>query len=307
LDDNCAELQKQNGSLIGTAFTARDAMQIVDAVQEDGLISYWGFSYGTALGATIAAMFPDRVGRLVLDGVVNPLEYYHGLVLTSRESSDDALRGFGQGCVQTPERCPLAQNRTSEEVYAYVQQLIDDARASPFVLSRPLAEGGDYPVSYTTLKGIVYIFLYGPADWSVLATILHAVATNDVATASSYIDALLDTPETSAEAEQGIFCSDTSARASTLKYALSYIEPFETSSFYDVDVPTGLACARWPFAAKERYGGDFQVKTRHPLLVVGNTWDPATPLSSGKNVSATFEGSVLLEQRGYGVRSFRVT
>lgn len=33
-------------------------------------------SYGTALGATLAAMFPDRMNRVVLDGVLNPHEYY---------------------------------------------------------------------------------------------------------------------------------------------------------------------------------------------------------------------------------------
>jgi pimeloyl-ACP methyl ester carboxylesterase len=37
-----------------------------------------GFSYGTLLGATVAAMFPDKMDKVVLDGVVNPFEYYHG-------------------------------------------------------------------------------------------------------------------------------------------------------------------------------------------------------------------------------------
>lgn len=38
-----------------------------------------GLSYGTTLGATVAAMFPDRIDKLILDGVMNPHEYYHSL------------------------------------------------------------------------------------------------------------------------------------------------------------------------------------------------------------------------------------
>jgi len=36
-----------------------------------------GFSYGTTLGATVAAMFPDRIDKMILDGVQNPHEYHH--------------------------------------------------------------------------------------------------------------------------------------------------------------------------------------------------------------------------------------
>lgn len=41
-----------------------------------GRLVYWGFSYGTVLGATFAAMFPEYVGRMVLDGVVDSDEWY---------------------------------------------------------------------------------------------------------------------------------------------------------------------------------------------------------------------------------------
>lgn len=78
--DDCYENRdsRKNGELIGTAFTARDMMQVVDALDEDGLLRYWGLSYGTALGATAAAMFPDRIDKMILDGVLNPHDFYHG-------------------------------------------------------------------------------------------------------------------------------------------------------------------------------------------------------------------------------------
>lgn len=38
----CAEKHKQNGTLVGTAFTARDVMSISEAVNDDGMLRYWG-------------------------------------------------------------------------------------------------------------------------------------------------------------------------------------------------------------------------------------------------------------------------
>ncbi|KAM7218620.1 hypothetical protein V8F06_005939 [Rhypophila decipiens] len=70
---------KRVGELIGTTFVARDMMNIVDALGEDGMLTYWGFSYGSLLGATVAAMFPERIHRVILDGVVNVFGYYDRL------------------------------------------------------------------------------------------------------------------------------------------------------------------------------------------------------------------------------------
>lgn len=94
--DQCARRQNKTGELIGTAFTARDMLSVAESLGEDGLLRYWGkscsviwaansfevtlcvgFSYGTTLGATLVSMFPDKVDKVILDGVQNPHEYYH--------------------------------------------------------------------------------------------------------------------------------------------------------------------------------------------------------------------------------------
>lgn len=40
--DRCYQFQNETGNFLGTAFVARDVMQIVDALHEDGLLRYWG-------------------------------------------------------------------------------------------------------------------------------------------------------------------------------------------------------------------------------------------------------------------------
>jgi len=104
LSETCFAAQNKTGRFIGTAFVARDLMRVVDALGEDGMLRYWGqlfslksynkfpgifqariltsipgISYGTVLGATVISMFPDRVDKVILDGVVNAHEYYHTL------------------------------------------------------------------------------------------------------------------------------------------------------------------------------------------------------------------------------------
>jgi pimeloyl-ACP methyl ester carboxylesterase len=54
-------------SHISTASHARDMLEISDQMGFSK-VRYWGVSYGTILGGTFAALYPDRVERLVSDG-----------------------------------------------------------------------------------------------------------------------------------------------------------------------------------------------------------------------------------------------
>ena len=83
----------ETAEYIGTAAMARDMARIAEVIYEDGLIRYWGknpiisiahtrliysgVSYGATLGATISSMFPDRIDRLLIDGIQNAKQYYY--------------------------------------------------------------------------------------------------------------------------------------------------------------------------------------------------------------------------------------
>ncbi|OIW24664.1 hypothetical protein CONLIGDRAFT_636795 [Coniochaeta ligniaria NRRL 30616] len=302
--DRCYAANNLTGSLIGTAFTARDVMQIVDAVNEDGqhdLLNYWGFSYGTLLGATVAAMFPDRMGRVVIDGVVNPFEYYHGYDVEKYTDTDKVFSGFVKGCVAAPEACALAGNNvTAAQLEKSLYDLLEHLKYNPLVLASTV-------IDYSTVKGAIFSILYSPYSWPLLATGLHGIMTRNasellelVSLVGSSSDPLLN------EYLAGIQCGDKTPRASELTEMLPFVNDlYQRSNFSDIQSAVFGWCANWRLDAKERYSGDFQVKTQNPVLVIGNTYDPVTPLASALNVSHGLEGSVVLQHNGYGV-SFSV-
>ncbi len=86
ISKGCLERDPQLARFVGTANTVRDMDVIRNAVGDEDL-NWFGFSYGTSLGALYAQEFPDRVGRMVLDGGVDPQ-------LDAMEVSADQSKGF---------------------------------------------------------------------------------------------------------------------------------------------------------------------------------------------------------------------
>jgi pimeloyl-ACP methyl ester carboxylesterase len=72
-------VESEYDDLVGTALVALNIKAISEAVGEDRLIRYRGFSYGTLLSLTFSAIFLDKMDRGILDGNINPTDYYRGL------------------------------------------------------------------------------------------------------------------------------------------------------------------------------------------------------------------------------------
>ncbi len=297
----CYSTMNATGELIGTAFVARDMVEIIDALGEDGLLRYWGLSYGSLLGSTFAAMFPERVERMLLDAVINPHDYTAGHWGNYAVDADKTLLAFLEECVKAKDRCALAEYTgltTAEDlleaINARLDPLLQNATTSP--------EGW---LAYYSAKQYVYSRLYWPQLWPRLAEIMTSFLNGTLTDLLPLFQP--PTPEKpynlGIDSINGIRCSDALWRASSPEDILDQVEYQATvsESFSDVGYEHTWICAAWRMEAKERYTGNFSAKTRFPILFINGAFDVATPLVSAFNASAGFEDSVVLTHNGYGV------
>ncbi|KAK1965333.1 hypothetical protein LY78DRAFT_637711 [Colletotrichum sublineola] len=293
---------RETGSLIGTSYTVRDMMQIVDAVQEDGLLRYFGTSYGTIIGATAAAMFPERMKAVVLDGVVNPHEWYHEHEFEQPADADKIILEIFRACLERPEKCALSgRNATAESLHEKFLNLITESKLRPLVT-------GTIAWDHTIIITLLRPALYNPQLWSALASWVDSLFSRNETKAGEAVQQMTALRGISAsigmddDSAWGIQCIDKLPRTSDLNEFLPVIDRIAGSSrsigYYGIAIQ--LLCTQWRIEARETYTGDFKVKTKNPLLIFSNTLDPATPLRSAQNVSETFEGSVLLQSEGLG-------
>ncbi|KAI4245683.1 MAG: hypothetical protein L6R42_010125 [Xanthoria sp. 1 TBL-2021] len=281
-------------------------MQIVDALGEDGLLRCWGFSYGTALGETVAAMFPERMDKVVLDGCLNPHDYYAGIDVEQVTDSDNSFNGFFTGCAAHPEACELAQDApTPADLKRKFYDLLYSLKYEPYVAK---VKGNATIFDYNAVKALVQTALYSTKTWPILATGLHGLfaKTDTAVTALVPLQPKAPSgiyPNEGPEAYiGGIRSSDVHFRTDNLTSLQPILEQFFAKSQILGDSLSSplLTYVQWPFRAKGAYTGEFHIKTKNPILFVGSDRDARTPLVSAQNPSSGFEGSVVLQHGGYG-------
>ncbi len=299
--EQCAEHAGEILPYISTEASARDIDSIRQALGEER-ISYFGFSYGSELGSVWIKLFPDTVRAAVIDGASDPNADAVQGGLDQAKGFERQLDAFLADC-SNDSTCPFHNGGDAEGAF-------DDL----------MAEIGEHPIDVTpdrtpVTRGVAYTAvsdaLYLQSTWAGLAQALADAQRGDGQGLLDGFDSYYQS------AGDGTYGDEIEAF-----YAISCLDDPgpRTVAGVDADVPRfldaaprlgasfayGYVCALWP--AEPVGTVDVTGAGNGPIVVIGTTGDPATPLESTKAMADTLADGRLIvvtadQHTGYGVNS----
>ncbi|KAH8597744.1 Alpha/Beta hydrolase protein [Bisporella sp. PMI_857] len=313
------------GQHMTTSIVAKDIISILDAyaaspaskgVEYPNLLNYWGFSYGTIIGQTFASMFPERMGRVILDGVVDPYDYSGGKMKTWLQHADDVFATFFLYChLAGPKACPYHTGNTTSDIFSRFETTLARLDINKALEQKWENATGIVDV-FAGLQLVSFMTTYTPpTSFDTLAralVFLETAVKNLTADALSDLQKLVSKPNENGlavvTAQTSISCSDNGNiyYNKPLKDVMPVINQLRAQSWLGGDIlgTKVVACAGWGIDGVERYSGPFGGKTKNPILFISNTRDPVTPIENGRNSTKLFKDSQLLTIDGSGNRNF---
>lgn len=323
---------RRNGELlahVSTADNARDLDLLRQAVG-DKKMTYYGTSYGTFLGATYLNMFPNRVRAAVLDGAVAPMAWAGNnsdaaatlstfLRVGSDIGSTDTIREFINQCGEVniascafSAGSPWATRRKWTDLLSRLQassvttapidgldQPVDDRSLLSYISSniyllRPLPDFGRFPGWVAVAETLQQVWKASKAQSGAVPTAAAAstrptTAATRSATASTYI--------TSLGRQLSVICGESPNPATKAAYAEQALTSYRRAGLNGW--PFVALCRQWSIKASSPYLGPWDRPTP-PVLVIGNTFDPATPYSSSQRMANQLSNGHLLTVDGFG-------
>ena len=292
---------ENTGELLGqvdTISAAKD-MDLIRAVLGEQTLNFLGYSYGSFLGTTYATLFPDRVGRFVLDGAIDPTVSDEQQTLIQIEAFEKSLRAFLENCEQFID-CPFTG--FVEGDLRTIQQFFLSLEKNPL----PTESGRDLTI-WAAVTGLI-MPLYRESYWTFLSTAFDQ-ALNDGE--GDIFLALAD--EYNNRAEDGRYATNLIAA----NYAINCLDARSSTNIFSMRrqnaallevAPTlgrywqfgALRCEQWPFSVK-RSPLSYAAEGAPTILVIGTTGDPATPYSQAQSLAREIlSDAFLLTYNGEG-------
>lgn len=279
---------------ITTDNAARD-MDLLRAVLGDEKLNFLGYSYGTFLGATYAKLYPDRVGRLVLDGAIDPSISGLDVGTTQAVGFESALRAYMADCLSSSD-CPF--RGTVDDAMADLGTLLASADRSPLPAADGRLMGAD------SLMTAIIAALYSEENWEYLTIALTDVLQGDPEVAFQLADfyhGRMDGAYTdnSTEAFTAYNCMDYPATESDEEVAAAEARIAAQAPTIAPYWDGPDTCAQWPYeptGVREPIAAEGAA----PILVIGTTNDPATPYEWSVALAEQLSSGVLVTRVGEG-------
>jgi pimeloyl-ACP methyl ester carboxylesterase len=268
--------EKSAGKLmshVSTTDTARD-MDLMRQVLGDQKIHYFGISYGTELGGVYAHLFPKNVGRVVLDAVVDPSADTVGHAKNQTKGFQRALDDYLKSTGQDPKQGS--------------QKIVDLLKR---IDAKPLAASTGRKLTQTLAVTGIVLPLYSKQAWPTLTSALKTAESGDGSELLALADGYNERDAsghygTTAHAQRVISCLDDKQRL-TPEEAKKLLPEFEKISpvFGDfMGWDTAGWCHDWPVPGQHDTP-EVSAPGSQPILLVGNTGDPATPYEGARKMA----------------------
>lgn len=297
LGADCVAEDPELVAAMGTANVARDLDLARDAL---GLprLDFLGYSYGTRIGAVYAALFPDRVGRFVLDGAVDPAQSYRTAMIDQMAGFEDSLHRFFDACDAEPT-CAFRGDGPGG-TQARFAALLARAATEGLAVAGPVDDGdglddGDR-VDEGELVGGFAGYLYGGHQlFPYLAQVFAAAEAGDAAQLAADAAGAASGPLGQYFA---VVCADADARYGRPEANFATWSLRDRAEVFGPAVLEILFCGAFPEAVEPAPALDGEGLP--PALILGNTHDPATPYAAAVSLRDHWPAAALLTYEGDG-------
>ena len=302
--DWAAACEANTGALLGhldAASVARD-MDVMRAVLGDPELNYLGYSYGTYLGTIYAQLFPEKVGRMVLDGAVDPTVGDLDALATQMAGFDSALRAYMEWCLPQAD-CPF--RGSVDSALRSVRQMLDTVDGRGFT-----ASDGRVLDSATVATAIIFT-LYSESYWPYLSELFTQLRKGDADTVFIYADAYNGRdgdggyPDNSGDIYTAVTC-DEGTLADDGVDVFAGLERIDAAApilgryaAYDDYAVLKAVCSNWP-APVAQLPSEFDAAGAAPIMVIGTTNDPATPYANAQHLAELLSSGFLVTYDGEG-------
>ena len=269
-------------------------------------LQYWGFSYGTFLGQSFSSMQPNRVHRVVLDGVVDADDYSRTGWSTNLNDEDKIFQLLADTCYEAgPDRCALYNIGGSSKILDNINEILEGIRSSPVAT---WDTNGPKVITYSQAVLAIFSEFYKPLNgFTNIARLLSNLAKgngSDFAEPQiAYSHSSNPPGDDRRSTSTAVLCSDGNPIEDVSKESFQTYRSMlknQSSLMGDNWSTIRLPCLFYNIRPKWRFSGPFGRQTAHPILFASQTLDPVTPLRNAFAASKLFPGSGVLEEKGVG-------